>query len=416
LAEFEERLARAEDAVFETTSGPIADFIAFVWWAAAEQEKAGERVERNFVEDLLSRTLGWIQTEDVSRGRWVNAAHATLNRFQAADPVARRRWATTGTSIPSAHVLDEIATELMEELQDGGVPEGVAATLALLLSDGRVDRLLALPEAPKRKAYRYRSAARADAIEINLLPLLADWIAGADLAELADRYLPMVRDVDFRFEQLGDILYDYFEYFLPWALSSLITSTNTRLAAADDVGEQALPADLPAYVRWGVGSRPALLLLTGGLRSRQLALRIAAVYEQQVTPLAVKPWVCRKGISDWQRQFHTSLAELRDLMDFCRERHDDVASRLLAGQTTRLQVDTTLDDHEATPARLRGYDAPGVQPIEILFDDEVVGVVPTRYQSDLQGLLRAGLSLDAALETNNRETELILTLRTEDPD
>jgi len=410
LARFEQRRAEDEDAVFEAVDGPVADFLAFVWWAVTELEKAGGAVDEDGVERLLTRTLGWVQLDVTQQERWKDAAGAALAVYRNTDSAARRRWATTGTSIPSARILDEIAAEVALVAADG-IPEEPIKALAFVLGDGRLERLFSLPECPRRKLYLHRSARRENPIDVPLIDLLSDWVEGVELVDLASRYLHMVPDVDFRFEQLGDFLYDYFEYFLPWALSAVIASANSIMAEPDSIEDQLqIRTDLPAYIRWGVNNRPALALLATGLRSRRLALAVSEAYLRSGAESSVHAWVCQLGIAGWQQEFEASLSDLRDLVDFCRERQDDVASRVLSGTPTRIQVETELADHAPTPAELFERDTPGVHPIEVQVEGQTVGVIPARYQADLQGLLRAGLEIEVLFECVSGQAEVCLTL------
>lgn len=409
LAEFEALRLASEDAVFETGRGPISDFLAFIWWCAAELERVGRWPDLEAATDVIRNTLGWVQLSRIDRERWLRIATLALQRYAETDPASRRRWALSGTSLGSARALDVIAQELLELLGDGeDTPTDPEAVLSILLSSNRLERLLALPEAPSREVYTQRGGHR-NVVDVPFKPLLLDWIRGVDLLSLSEKYLKPVTDPDYRFEQLGDYVYDYFEFYLPWVFSSLLATVNRLALEAHD--RVILPVDLPAYVRWGINSREALQLILQGIRSRQLAMRIVAAWVDSSSLQDVRSWVCSMNIVEWQDRFAPSISELRNLLEYCRERGAGIAAQVLGGETTEIQVESRVMHMPGSGADLRQSEQGELAPIGIWVRHQMVGTVPAGFQSDLVGLLRAGgVRLDVTFRAENSEAWLTLSL------
>jgi hypothetical protein len=392
LAAFEAFQRTSEDAVFQTSEGEVSQFLAFVWFVAAELENIGELATQERVQEVLGRSLAWVQLTPHDRDRWLSAAGAGLARYNKTDAFARKRWAAAGTTISSAAEMERIARELAAVLQNGQVPQEVAAAVALITGAGRLQRILQLPEAPKRRAYTGRARGRRE-IPIPMESLLRDWLQGSDLVTLANIYFSAASNVDFRFEQLGDFIYDYLEVFFPRVFGTIAGWTNSLLqerGVAD-----CFPTSIPASIRWGVNSSTALELLVRGMPSRPLALRIARVWESGEREGNVLSWIRSLNISDWQRSFAASPAELRSLLEFSRDRRGSVAAKLVAQGMAELEVASEFTERVPTGAHLAPVDDSGLSAIGIYAaaDGEVLGQILCRDQADVRDLLGTGLTL-----------------------
>jgi len=411
LAAFEESQRTVEDAILETTAGAVSNFVTFVWFVAAELERLGELPTEEGVRELLSHTLAWIQLASDQRDRWLSIARLTLGRYTEADRVSRRRWATAGTSVGSARTLETIATVLSGMLATREVPEDPVQVVDVVIGNGRLQQILALPEAPDRTIYTQRSGQNRVEVSIRVDELLRQWLQGAELVMLADTHLGAVRDIDFRFEQLGDFIYDYFEVFFPWVLGTVIAWTNELLEESG--AETLLPGTVPAHVRWGVGSPAALELMASGISSRTLASRIATEWQANEGDGTIRPWIRSMSLAEWQERFAPSIAELRSLLDYSRDRRGGVAAELITRESAELEVESDVGDSAPCDARLAPVDGSEASPVGIWAGEQLVGRVLSRDQADVQGLLGTGLPLSVKFSASSGTG--VLELRLVDP-
>ena len=408
LAGFEEFQRSAEDAVFETTAGAVCDFVTFVWFAAAELERLGELPTVEGVGELLSHTLAWIQLGANDRDRWLSVAQLALARYNDVDALSRRRWATAGTSISSASTLETIARALHDMLTSAEVPQEPTQVVDLIIADGRLEQILALPEAPHRRVYNQRAGRNRVEITIPVDELLRQWLQGTELVALAGTYFGAVADVDFRFEQLGDFINDYFETFLPWLLGTVVAWTNELLV--DSGSEVLLPRTVPASVRWGVGSPVAVELMASGIASRTLASKIAAEWQAEDTDESVRAWIRSMSLADWRERFAPSVAEVRSLLDYARDHRGGVAVEVIAEGIAELEVESDFGDFGKSETRLAPVDDSDPAPIGIWVGQELVGRVLSRDQADVQILVDTGLALSAKFWSSSAKAHLELRL------
>jgi len=228
LAEFEALQRSAEDAVFEETAPQMNQFLSFIWFVAAQLEALGKSVSSDEVRQVLENTLAWVQLDDGSKSRWIAAANLAISVYDKTKPSSRKRWATVGTTLSSAKQIEIMAEELAAIVSQIDVPEDPLEAIDLIMRDDRLQRMLMLPEAPKTKVYTHRGGRR-EQIEVPIGEIVQQWIQGAELLTLAETYFGDVADIDFKFEQLGDFINDYFEIFLSWIFGVIIEWTNNLL-------------------------------------------------------------------------------------------------------------------------------------------------------------------------------------------
>ena len=408
LAAFEELQRTAEDAVFQMATGEVSDFLAFVWFVAAELEKIGELPTQDRIRDVLEHSLAWVQLNPNDKERWLAAAALALLRYQETDPSKRRRWAAAGTAISSASEMENIARELVASLQNAEIPQDAVEVVDLLTDEGRLERILQLPEAPRRRVYTQRSGRNRKEVAISMRRLLRQWVQGSDLVTLANDFFKDVPDIDFRFEQLGDIIYDYFEIFLPWAFGTIISWVNSFLA--ENGTANLLPSTIPANVRWGVDNSAALALMIRGIQSRPLALRIAKVWQSAEREGDILSWIRSMSIADWQRVFDASPADLRSILEFSRDRGEGIAVKAITQGDVKFEVDSNIAEFTWSEALLVPTDTSELSPIEIWVGETQVGRILTRDQADVWSLVNSGLILSTRFSASSGQGFLELKI------
>jgi hypothetical protein len=411
LAAFEDFRRSAEDAILQTTTGPVCDFVTFVWFVAAELERLGQLPTQDNVGEMLVHTLGWIQLASEHRDRWLSVVRLALGRYSEADRVSRRRWATAGTSIGSAVTLESIARALFSLLATREVPQDPVQVVDLIVAEGRLQQVLALPEAPRRRIYTRRTGQNRQEVSMPIDQLLSQWLRGTELVTLAETHLGAVPDIDFRFEQLGDFIYEYFEVFFPWVFGTIIAWTNELLESSG--ADTLLPRTVPAYVRWGVGSAASLELMASGISSRTLAARIAAKWDAEERDGTIRQWIRSMGVADWQERFAPSIAELRSLLDYSRNRRGGVGAELITRESAEVEVESDVEEAGPCDARLAPVGSSDASPVGIWAGDELVGRILSRDQVDVKGLLRTGLPMSVKFSASSGAG--LLELRLVDP-
>ena len=407
LAEFEQLMRERDDAIFEAAGEIVPQFLSFVWFVSAALETANQQVTPDAVRQALTRTLAWRQMEEPERTRWITVAHAAAARYSEVAPVSRRRWASVGAGLGTARRLDRVAGELLQEIPERAVLPDPLASLELIFSGGRLQELLELAEAPKRRFYTRRAAGRVE-VDIAIPQFLRDWIEGFELTVLADRHLMVVADADYRYEQLGDLINEYCEMFFPWVLGTIIQWVNRM---REESGQPApLPKQLAAYVRYGVSSPLALQLAISGVRSRRLCTAVAAEWTREATrpaDLTVSGWIGSMTVAQWRQRFGASAAELRTLREYARPQASGVAEALLAGEPATVSLKRRVAVHPTAPATFRSVGEDVVE-VDVVCGDVVVGTIPAQLWPDVQVLLESGVNFQAEAEVTEEAAELRL--------
>lgn len=413
LAIFEEAQRTNEDALFQIATGAVSDFISFVWFLVSELEALRSHpVNLDQIETALQFTLAWVQLEPDNREKWGKLTDMILHRYHATDTSTRQRWATSGTSMTSASRMEIIAASLANSAKTTILPEEPVEVIRLILHEGRLEQMLSLPEAPKRTVYAQRAGKNRTIVAVSLEKLLIEWIQGLELNELANSNLSLVPDIDFRFEQLGDLINEYFETFFPWVFGTIISWTNQMLTEEGILN--LFPKAIPAFIRWGIGNTSAAELISKGLPSRTLAVRITKEYLSAGSQEDVFTWLQSLNLTQWQQKFSASQTELRLLLDFCRSRKGGAVAELINNGSTSITVDTEISDFESSHVTISPLENTDIATLGIWTGDSLVGRILTKDQYDLQTIFSLGLDYNIDFSVKSGSGSLQINLLTPD--
>jgi hypothetical protein len=416
FARLEAALRANEDAIFDAT-GTVADFISFVWLVLAIEEGHGGDPSSLDVNQIVDATLGAEQSDETQR-RCTHIAQATRQRYINSNPEARRRWPRSGTSVGSARTIDALAQQLADEIINAiaiGDPDEVArladASHAIQWLGAAIARLYGLSEAPE---WRFRVTRRGDSIAVEPVALLLDWISGAPLPGLADRHLQQATPAAWRIEQIVGAVTEHFEHYLAWTVSALVDLLNGRLS--DSAIDLRLCPELGGYIRYGVNTPHALLLMTSGIRSRRLAHAVAANLTDDVEPTHedLRSSLAKMSIADWRERYDASASEVLDLLDFTRLRSRSLLKALLETGSVAVEIPGNDDpvsqsSRALTIERHRGQPAP--QPLALYAGDRLIATIAAQDHADLQAILETGLDLALTIEgTQPRSLRIQLPL------
>ena len=389
LAAFEELINLGEDAVFLTNRGRASEFLSFIWFLAAELEKSKDEPTDEKIQEVLQRSLGWVQATEEVKARWLKAANACLLQFNNTPKESRIKWASSQSSLNTSRIIEDICNQIYGQIEDIELPTSVADVIKLIISDGRLERILALPEAPKLKLYNRRQVR--EQIEVPFEQFLQDWVSGVELKELANTYLSIVEDIEYRYEQLGDFITDYFQNYLPWIFGTIIKWTNSLLE--ENSIEQSILTTVPTNIRWGVDNHIALELMAKGIQSRVLAMTISNIWIQESTDMDVWRWIRDMDLADWENRFGASISELRNLLEFSRSRKASTTARLLNNKVTEVSVSSDVFVLDEIGVVLKHTSDLEIYPIGIYHNDEFIGHIFAKDQYDINSIMNLGLSI-----------------------
>jgi hypothetical protein len=398
LAQVEDRIRQDADVLFEA-SGPQG-FIAFVWWMLALKERDGVLPEWVNIESLVDRTLAAAQSDD-ARLAYGRLAGLVRRAYVNTDPLERTRWARTGTSLGSARQIDRMADRVARSVrraEAAGVLGDVSDPFFLVPALARVLReLLELPEAPR---WRFRSSVRGRDITVEPQDFLMDWLRGESYVALGIAHLRQVADPSYRIEQVVDAVTSHFEHYLAWTVGALLELVNARLSETNS--EIVLCPELGSYIRYGVSTPTALVLMTSGIRSRRLANRIAEALPVDVTSTreGVREWLASLSIGDWRSNLGATASEVLDLLNFTRRPRRSLLRTLLEAGAVEVTLEPTAlrrtsAGHGLSLEPARGEPSPAA--LVVYAGSEAVSATLPEDHADLQAILDTGLDLQMSL-------------------
>jgi hypothetical protein len=401
FAQAEADLREDEDAIF-TTFDEAGAFISFVWLFLAIEEDRGTDPATVEIGDIVGTTLAALQSPQARRA-CTGVARATHRRYLASDVHARRRWSRTGTSIGSARRIDDLAARITRAIlqaeSDGTLPNLRDPEQAVRRLPTMFDELLRLPEAPR---WRFRVSPQGADIDVTPVDLLAAWISGHTLPQLAETFLGEAASPAWRIEQMVGAATEHFEHYLAWTVGAIVELVNNQLLDADV--EARLCPELAGYIRYGVDSAHALKLMTSGIRSRRLAHAVAGDRPATLQPThdELRRWLAGMGIVGWRGRYDATASEVLDLLDFTRLRSRSLLKTLL--DTGSVTVDLPDGDSLVSVAEsslsiepVREETAPA--PIAVYAGDEIVTIIAAEDHTDIQAILDTGI--DIVVELND---------------
>lgn len=388
LAALDEVVRLRQEAVFAAARNAGSDFVGFVWLVASLLEEAGE-LNLESVERYIGSTLAWVQLDAAGRERVLAAARAALTTFEETDPDLRRRWARSGFSLGSSRALEEFVGELAAASRGLDLADPTVA-LNWFLEGNWLARLMQLPESP-RVSIGQRRNGPALATPVSLAAILRDWVSGTEVTEIASRHLSAVPDEQYRLEELGDLVTDVFENYLPWVLGLAIEWTGAVVIDNDAAGTR-IPEELPGLIRYGVSTTVALSLVRSGSIGRVTASEIAAAFAAEPDPTkSIRTWLCTLGVPEWQRRFHPSPLDLRGLLEYARPDEAQAVSDALEGKSVEFDLVAELQV-TGVPVTLE-LTADGAMAV---CGDSQIALRP-EHVVEARGLLAIGLPLDTRL-------------------
>ncbi len=337
---------------------------------------------------------------DQMRSRWRNVAMSVRGAYYTVGVPSRRRWARTGTSLPSARLLDEIGAltaQTAERATAAGRSISDAMTAIDVLDEAdALSRLSRLQESPSSWEFRPTPNAKTR-IEVSPGDFLRAWISGAEISDLATQFLADVSSREYAIEQIVDVISGQCEHYLAWTLRVVLDFTASRM---EERGiEATLCSELPLFIRYGVNRPGAVALITSGLRSRAFALRVAEAAEPEggVNDRDLRRWLQGLSIEQWRDKFGGTAGDLLDLLEYTRSRGRGLLGPLLSTgiAETAVTMAATTPDGPVDVRRVQEDDPP--QRVGIFRDREMLGEALAAAHADLAAVIDSGLDFRAEL-------------------
>ncbi|WP_413768924.1 DEAD/DEAH box helicase [Rhodococcus pyridinivorans] len=412
FAQLERDLRTDEDALFTATDA-TANFISFVWLMLAIEEGHGIDPDVTDIDRIVRSTLA-ARESDTARTVYTKIAESVRRRYVASDPDARRLWPRPGTSIGSARVIDSLARRIAGAVvraeADGKLPDLRNPAKAIHALPWMFDELLGLPEAPE---WRFRVTRRGADIEVQPRDVLKGWVSGVSLPNLADTYLSTASDAAWRIEQMVDAVTGQFQHYLAWTVGAVVELVNTRLGAEDT--EIRLCPELGGYIRYGVSTAHALLLMTSGIRSRRLAHAVNDSIPAGTDPAYedVRSWLATMDITEWRERYEATSAEILDLIEFTRVRSRSLLKTLL--EAGRVSIDLPGADRSVLSfghrlSLVTAHDEHAPKPLAVYADEDLVATIASQDHADVQAILDTGLDLVLSIEDDVESPHLLISL------
>lgn len=398
LVEAEALVAQTQDAILRLTPDQeTGGFVNYVWFILHVLDQVPDLANTRTWREVVGRLFAFTQLPEDLKERWLVLAELVASEYEQTAPASRRRWAQSGTSLASAAVIEAIAGELADHVEQlGGLDEQtLAETLDVLTSQSVYARLLELPEA--RTYWRFRKSPKGEDVEVDTDAVVRGWVAGSTLNELANAHLATVTDAAFRLEQMVDGISEVVQHYLSWTVGLVIAQANdillSRLALVQ------LFSGTAAHLRYGVDTPVAIDLLVRDVKSRTLAQQLGHVASDAgLDEEGLREHLSDLHIRGWRADFGATPTDVLDLLQYVQgsDRHK-LAEMMETGSVTaqcRLEGGEVSDPVPVTVVASDDGDE-----LEILTDDRSVhGVIVARDHAGVTAVLGSGLLLDFSLQ------------------
>lgn len=401
LAKYEALIHETAALALENVPSTVDGFLAYCWYLADVADVLDPDDRRDRVIDGVRSTLAWHQLPSGVQSRWEHIASLVAASYEQTSPVRRRRWARSGISLSANVVLEAVAGAAAVEIDalEPAAFDDPVALVATILNNGRLQLLLDLVDERDRR-FKRRRHGPIEAVDVDLLALILDWVRGEPLKALTDTHLSEVKENDddaFRFEQLCTFLNRICEHHLPFTLGTILEWINAER-------ENEVNPSLSAHIHYGVPNAEALALLMGGVRSRRLATVVGKRAAEDAVPVeGLRPWLASTGPVSWRSDFDAGPAEVADLLNFVHDPTTAMGATLLDGEVATVDIDTTdviWESGDLPVVITRGEESP--PPLLIVNNEnEIVGRIRASEYRHLAVLVDAGLKLLASPLTRN---------------
>ena len=396
LAAAEELIAQTQDAILQLPHDEeVGGFVSYVWFVLHALDLVPSMSQSRTWRDVVGRLFAFTQLPEELRARWLQLADAVADVYAQTPEPSRRRWAQTGTSLTSAAAIEKLSQQLTARvLAVGGHGDfSLDETLNLLDAEHVYEALLALPEG--RKNWRFRLSANGATIDVAAGPVVADWVAGLDITQLATNHLSQVLDASFRLEQMVDGVGEGVQHYLAWTVGLVVAQTNDMLV--DATAPRQLFASTAAHLRYGVDTPLAIELLVRDVKSRTLARDLGRLARDLgLDAAALRTHLSAKHVRGWREELNASPTDVLDLLQYVQGSNQHKLREIMSVGVTKGAVLLQVKASDA-PTSVDVRPSVDGNALELIALGKVVGVVAAPDHAGIGAVLDSGLPLESTL-------------------
>jgi hypothetical protein len=239
-------------------------------------------------------------------------------------------------------------------------------------------------------------------VEVAADAVVRDWIAGRDLAELADTHLAMVADSAFRLEQMVDGISEGVQHYLSWTIGLVIAQANDILLSR--LSPLQMLASTAAHLRYGVDTPLAIDLLVRDVKSRTLARDLGRIARDAgLDETGLREYLSEQHIRGWRSDLGATPTDVLDLLQYVQGRDRYKLGEMMATGTVtahaRLSSGDNVSEPDAEPVPLTIVASNDGDELNVLAQDgSVLGVIVARDHAGVAAVLDSGLLLDISLQ------------------
>lgn len=403
LADAESLIAQTQDSILQMPPDrATGGFVNYVWFVLHALERVPDLSQARTWRDVVTRLFAFTQLSEDLKARWLKIAEVVADRYAQTPEASRRRWAQAGTSLGSAAAIEGIASAVADQVQllSDFMDLTLDETLDVLTEQDVYNQLLQLPEG--EKYWRFRVSPRGAPVEVATDAVVRDWIAGGELADLAEAHLSAVADSAFRLEQMVDGISEGIQHYLSWTVGLVIAQANDILLSRLSLGQ--LYAGTAAHLRYGVDTPTAIGLLVRDVKSRSLARDIGRIAQDRgLDETGLREYLSDQHIRGWRGTLGATPTDVLDLLQYVqgRDRHK-LGEMMATGVSTarvRLIDGESMEESDAEPVFVMVVASSDGGEIEILAEDRtLLGVIVARDHAGVAAVLDSGLLLHFSLK------------------
>ena len=239
--------------------------------------------------DIFKNLLFVYQTSEVDQEK-VKSFYNICNRyFDSLNNISKdmiKKFNKTGLSFRSNNIIKQIGEEVAQNDDQNNLRIENIVTREIF------EKIIGIKEIMP-KVYKYKQGKTSIEYNIDHYKVFLGWIYGSSFVQLRDTKCIEDTNISNRTQTCVNYINDMFLYKLPWAFSSLY-----EFVKDTTIFSEIIIKNLPAIVKYGVINIEAIRLCTLGMESRELANRLADLYENDNTKTdtdSIDKWLMDKN-------------------------------------------------------------------------------------------------------------------------
>lgn len=352
--------------------------------------------------DIFKRLLFVYQTLEVDEEK-VQSFYNICNRYFASlnniDEVTIKKFNKTGLSFRSNNILKQIGEEIAQNEDQNDI------SIEKIITREIFEKIIGIKEVMP-KVYKYKVGRTNKEYNIDHYKVFLEWIYGSNFVQVRDLLFIEDSNVSNRTQTCVNYINDMFLYKLPWAFSSLY-----EFVKDITIFSEVIIKNLPAIVKYGVINLEAIRLCTLGMESRELANRLADLYENDNTKTdadRIDKWLMEKNFYYFEQNINDideiSIRQISRIRTKLRKRTNELGYNgsincEVAGLLFSAYKSLYTDKQISTDTKLRL-----VQEPENLYDEFAVrvetdegnkiGYIPATYAEEVFDYIEADYTIE----------------------